>query len=175
MAEFQIIEQPLPGVVLLECPRYFDNRGEFTKLFHADGLQECGLQFIPVESFLTRSKVGVIRGMHFQVGEAAHDKLVCCPKGRVLDVVVDVRPESPHFNKPFAIELSDSNSIALLIGKGYAHGFLSLEYYSSMLYYTTTVHNPELDRGVLWSSIDFDWPIQQPLISERDASHPKIC
>jgi dTDP-4-dehydrorhamnose 3,5-epimerase len=174
VAELAIIEQPLPGVALLQCPRYADHRGDFTKLFHADALRSLGLPFTPAESFLTRSKAGVIRGMHFQVGEAAHDKLVCCPRGRVLDVVVDVRPESPHFNKPVAVELSEHTSTALLIGKGYGHGFLALDEDSWMLYSTTTVHCPALDRGVLWSSIDFDWPIQQPVISERDSNHPTI-
>ena len=112
--------------------------------------------------------------MHFQVGEAAHDKLVSCIKGQVLDVVVDVRPESPHFNKPFAVEISDSSNTALLIGKGYAHGFLTLAEDSWMLYTTSTVHCPSLDRGVLWSSIAFDWPSTKPLISERDGLHPSI-
>lgn len=174
MAEFKIIDQPLPGVTLLQCPHSSDHRGDFTKLFHADALNSLGLPFIPAESFLTRSKAGVLRGMHFQVGDAAHDKLVCCPKGRVLDVVVDLQPESEHFNNPVAVELSEHAGTALLIGKGYGHGFLALDDDSWMLYSTTTVHNPALDRGVLWSSIDFDWPIEQPVISERDRQHPPI-
>lgn len=174
MAELAIIEHLLPGVTLLQCPHYADHRGDFTKLLHTDALRSLGLPFIPAESFLTRSKAGVIRGMHFQVGEAAHDKLVSCPKGRVLDVVVDVRPESAHFNKPVAVQLSEHSNTALLIGKGYGHGFLALDDDSWMLYSTTTVHNPKLDRGVLWSSIDFDWPVQQPVISERDREHPMI-
>lgn len=174
MAEFKIIDQPLPGVTLLQCPHSSDHRGDFTKLFHADALNSLGLPFTAAESFLTRSKACVLRGMHFQVGDAAHDKLVCCPKGRVLDVVVDVQPESEHFNKPAALELSEHAGTALLIGKGYGHGFLALDDDSWMLYSTTTVHNPALDRGVLWSSIDFDWPIEQPVISERDRQHPPI-
>jgi dTDP-4-dehydrorhamnose 3,5-epimerase len=174
MSELSIIDQLLPGVTLLQCPHYTDHRGDFTKLFHADSLSCLGLPFIPAESFLTRSKAGVIRGMHFQVGEAAHDKLVCCPKGRVLDVVVDVRPESAYFNRPVAVEISEHRNTALLIGKGYGHGFLALDDDSWMLYSTTTIHNPELDCGVLWSSIDFDWPVQHPVISERDRQHPMI-
>ena len=174
MAEFKIIDQPLPGVTLLQCPHSSDHRGDFTKLFHADALNSLGLPFSPAESFLTRSKAGVLRGMHFQVCEAAHDKLVCCPRGRVLDVVVDVQPESEYFNKPVAVELSELAGTALLICKGYSHGFLALDDDSWMLYSTTTIHNPPLDRGVLWSSIDFNWPIQDPVISERDCQHPPI-
>jgi dTDP-4-dehydrorhamnose 3,5-epimerase len=174
VSEFTIIDQPLPGVILLQCPYYSDHRGDFIKLFHCGAMSSLGLPFIPAESFLTRSNAGVIRGMHFQVDEAAHDKLVYCPKGRVLDVVVDIRKDSAHFNQPVAFELSEHGNTALLIGKGYGHGFLALEPDSWMLYFTNTVYNPALDRGVLWSSIAFDWPVQQPVISERDRQHPSI-
>ena len=174
MADLRVRSQPLPGVYVLDCPYFPDQRGDFTKLFHIDALSKQGIAFTPAESFLTRSKADVLRGMHFQVGEAAHVKLVTCIKGQVLDVVVDVRPESINFNKPFAIEISESNNTALLIGKGYAHGFLTLAEDSWMLYTTSTIHCPSLDRGVLWSSIAFDWPIAKPLISERDGLHPLL-
>ena len=174
MADLQILDQPLPGVYVLDCPHYQDHRGDFIKLFHADDLLAQGISFTPAESFLTRSKAGVLRGMHFQVGEAAHIKLVACPKGRVLDVVVDVRPESPNFNKPFAIELAEHSNTALLIAKGYAHGFLALDDDSWMLYFTSTVHCPAMDRGVLWSSIAIDWPNGQIKLSGRDELHQPI-
>ncbi len=174
MAELTIINELLPGVTLLHCPHYTDHRGDFTKVFHADALRHIGFSFTPVESFLTRSKAGVIRGMHFQVGEAAHDKLVYCPKGEVMDVVVDVRPESEYFNRPVVVHLSETSNTALLIGKGFGHGFLALADDSWMFYFTTTVHNPSLDRGVLWSSIAFNWPVTNPVISDRDMNLPPI-
>lgn len=174
MAEISIVEKLLPGVKRLEYPRYTDLRGDFTKLYHSDALKSINLPFNPAECFMTRSKAGVIRGMHYQEKEAAHDKLVCCLKGRVLDVIVDVRSDRPEFNKPVAIELCEADNTALLISKGYAHGFLSIEEDSWMMYATTTVHNPELDRGVLWSSINFEWPTTSPIISERDCKHPSI-
>lgn len=174
MADLLIRSQPLPGVFVLDCPHFPDHRGDFTKLFHAEALLAQGISFTPAESFLTRSNAGVLRGMHFQVDEAAHDKLVTCIKGRVLDVVVDVRPDSPHFNQPFAIELPDTSNTALLIGKGYAHGFFTLDDDSWMLYSTSTVHCTSLDRGVLWSSIAFKWPREQPVLSDRDRRHPSI-
>jgi dTDP-4-dehydrorhamnose 3,5-epimerase len=174
MAEFQIRDQPLPGVFVLDYPQISDLRGDFSKFFHADALRGLGIAFSPAESFLTRSNAGVLRGMHFQMGEAAHDKIVVCIKGRVLDVVVDIRPDSPYFNQPFALELSQVNNAALLIGKGYAHGFFTLTDDSWLLYLTTTVHSPAMDRGVLWSSIAMDWPCQNPLLSDRDMCHPSI-
>lgn len=169
-----VLEKLLPDVFLLQLPFFKDHRGDFTKLFHYDIFMAQGINFTPAESFLTRSTANVLRGMHFQVDEAAHEKLVTCIRGKVLDVVVDVRPESDHFNQPVSVELSELNNMALFIGKGYAHGFLTTGDDSWMLYSTSTVHCPSLDRGVRWDSIAFDWPIDKPLISERDGCHPKI-
>ena len=174
MSSLIIRERLLQEVYLLEHPSYFDRRGSFAKIFHSQDLEEQGVEFTPAESFLTKSASKVLRGMHFQAGEAAHEKLVCCPKGRVLDVVVGINPDSPDFNRPIFVELSGEDSSALLIGKDYAHGFLSLSDDSWMFYHTSTVHCPELDRGVLWSSINFDWPIKSPLLSQRDLCHPPI-
>lgn len=174
MKDLKIIEKLLPGVSLFECAHYPDTRGSFTKIFHFDSLQKSGIGFSPAESFITKSSADVLRGMHFQTGEAAHDKLVYCIKGSVLDVIVDVRPDSELFNKPVSVELNENTPMAVLIGKGYAHGFLSLENDSWMHYTTSTTHCPELDRGVRWDSIDFRWPIQNPILSQRDKAHPSI-
>lgn len=174
MGIIQVRDHLLPGVSLIDCPFYPDKRGSLTKIYHSASLDQYGLHFTPAETFITTSFAGVLRGMHFQVGTSAHDKLVFCLAGRVLDVVVDVRRSSPYFNKPISIELKHDKPIALLIGKGFAHGFFALEDNSCMLYSTSTVHKPEHDRGVLWSSIDFDWPIMTPLLSHRDQQHPSI-
>ena len=174
MSNFTVVDQPLPGVFLLGCPYFEDHRGDFTKLFNCDDFSALGCEFLPLESYISCSDSGVVRGIHFQVDGSSHDKLVCCLKGSVLDVVVDIRPASPYFNKPISIKLSESLNTVLLIGKGYGHGFLSLEDRSMMLYSTSTVYNKALDRGVLWSSINFDWPIVNPIISERDSKHPPI-
>jgi len=174
MTGIQILDELLPGVYLLDLPHFPDNRGSFTKVYHHDAFQSLNLSFEPRETFLTKSCAGVLRGMHFQIDEAAHDKLVICLRGRVLDVVVDIRKSSPNFNKPVSIELDESKNTALLVGKGYAHGFLCLEDESWMLYNTSTIHNPELDRGVLWSSLNYNWPIDSPRLSLRDSKHPLI-
>ena len=174
MSYLNILEQSLPGVFILECFANIDDRGSFSKIFHSDSLNNHGISFLPAESFLTCSHRYVLRGMHYQSGEAAHNKLVYCPKGHVLDVVVDIRPDSPNFNKPFSVELSDKSSNALFIGKGYAHGFISLDDDNWMFYMTDTVHCPARDQGILWSSIDFEWPISDPIISQRDSLHPSI-
>ena len=112
--------------------------------------------------------------MHYQINKEDNFKLVTCIKGRVLDVIVDIRPNSPCYNQPFSLELSEDNCLALLIGKGYAHGFLTLSEESWMLYATSSVHCKTMDRGILWSSIAFKWPNDSPIISERDSLHPVI-
>lgn len=174
MNQISILEELLPDVFLVNYSNYSDERGDFDKYYSKKIFSDAGIQFAPQEFFLTKSKKYVLRGMHFQVAHAAHDKLVFCIKGNVLDVVVDIRPDSPHFNKPISVNLSDDNSTGLFIGKGYAHGFLALADDTWMLYATSTIHAPALDKGILWSSIDFDWPLINPIVSPRDNSHPAI-
>jgi dTDP-4-dehydrorhamnose 3,5-epimerase len=171
---FNVLSEPLPDVYLIRMPRFEDQRGFLLKSFHSEFFEALPNPFVPAEQFTSVSSTGVLRGMHFQEGYSAHRKLVNCLAGRLLDVVVDVRPESPNFNKPFSIELSGASPIAILIGIGYAHGFLSLAESSVMQYLTSSVHSPSNDKGVLWSSIDLAWPVIDPVISPRDAAHPQI-
>ena len=117
MPEFTIIDEPLPRVFLLNCPNSSDKRGDFTKYYNINSFTSLGIDFNVAESFFTRSTRDVIRGMHFQVGTSAHDKLVMCIKGVVLDVIVDVRYDSPFFNKPYSIQLSQECNNCLLLEK----------------------------------------------------------
>lgn len=165
----RLISEPLPGVFVLQSDPYYDLRGVFQKSFHAPIVADLtGIAFSTAEAFYTTSSRNVIRGMHYQEADSAHEKLVSCVHGRVLDVVVDVRSFSPSFNQPYAIELTPSSGITLLISKPYAHGFLALEDQSTVTYCTTSIHNPSKDAGVLWSSIDFVWPVEHPIVSARD-------
>lgn len=170
-----IIESKLlDNVFLLNCKSFKDARGSFVKIFQNKAFLELGLEFNPAEIFISNSKKDVVRGMHYQDGCSAHEKLIYCSQGSVLDVVVDVRAQSPFFNKPITIKLDSNDDYAIYIGKGYAHGFLSYSDNTSIIYCTSTIHNPALDKGVLWSSIDFEWPIASPILSERDKEHPTI-
>ena len=170
----EIISEPLPGVYILQNFFNNDERGFFSKIFNEDSFNNIGLDFKPKEHFFTTSKQDVIRGMHFQVGSSAQDKLIFCTQGSFVDVIVDVRKGSPSFNKPFSIELFAEDSKSIFIKKGYAHGFLSNTKLSSIHYLTSTIHNPLNDKGVLWKSIDFEWPIKNPILSRRDLNHPSI-
>ncbi len=150
-------------------PRIFqDSRGSFVKTFHQDSFQGLGLAFTPREEFFSVSAKGVIRGMHFQLPPVAHSKLVYCVKGRVLDVVLDLRKSSASYGQSFARELNATACEIMFIPVGFAHGFLALEDHSVMVYQTTTVHSPQHDTGVRWDSFGFNWPAVAPVLSERD-------
>ena len=166
--------QLLPEVYLLNYPRFSDDRGFLEKYYNSEYFSSLGFNFLPKECFLSESRVGALRGMHYQTGKSAHEKLVTCIRGRVLDVVVDIRPESPFFNRPVSFELTDKKQVSIFVGKGYAHGFLALEDNCLLLYHTSTVYSPSFDAGVLWSSIDFSWPNTNPILSNRDRFHKSI-
>ena len=110
--------------------------------------------------------------MHFQVKESSHQKLIQCINGSIIDVCVDVRKNSIFFNKPIAIELHGNS--AILVPKGFAHGFLSCQENTLVQYLCDKEHNSQNDKGVLWSSLNFKWPIEKPILSERDMNHPLI-
>lgn len=169
---FSKIETPIPGLFVLQ-PRIFkDNRGDFIKTYHTGLFQEAGLNFTPKEEFFSVSARGVLRGMHFQIPPFAHSKLVYSVTGRVLDVLLDLRRTSPTYGQTYSRELSATNRELLFIPEGIAHGFLTLEDASTMIYLTSVVHAPNHDTGILWNSFGFRWPTETPIISAKDANLP---
>lgn len=171
----ELVPTELPGLQIIR-PRIFqDARGSFVKTFHRDAFHELGLDFEPREEFFSTSAKNVLRGMHFQLPPVALAKLVYCIVGRVLDVVLDLRKNSPTFGCCCARELSASNREMLFIPVGFAHGFLALEDNATMVYQTSTVHSPAHDAGVRWDSCGFDWPLPNPQLSERDKKFPALA
>lgn len=176
-----LIDEPLPGVKILRPFVFEDSRGNFVKPFHEGQLADHRIVMTVREEFFSTSAVGVLRGMHFQVPPHAHQKLVYCLTGRVLDVVLDLRRGSLTFGRAAGFELSAANRHVLHIPIGFAHGFLSLDPASCLVYKTDAVHNPDCDRGIRWDSFGFDWTRQQssqavtPTISNRDAEHPSFA
>lgn len=160
------------GLFVLRPNVFTDARGSFVKTYHHALFRELGIEFEPKEEFFSVSARGVLRGMHFQVPPQAHRKLVYCVAGRVLDVVLDLRADSPTYGQSFARELSAANRELLFIPIGCAHGFQAREDHSVMVYQTSTVHSPAHDTGIRWNSFGFDWPEPQPRLSERDQTFP---
>lgn len=172
----EIVECPIPGVVLVKPVIYEDARGSFVKSYHRGRFREAlGVDPRFVEEFHTTSKKGVLRGMHFQVPPADHDKFVTCLAGAIWDVVLDLRAGSPSYGKSHGVELTGGNRLGIFIPAGVAHGFLTLHDQSLVLYRTTHAHAPECDTGVRWNSFGFDWGVENPITSEKDAKLPAMA
>jgi dTDP-4-dehydrorhamnose 3,5-epimerase len=170
----EIIATALAGVHVIR-PRVFeDARGSFVKTYQAETLRQAGLAFQPQEEFFSVSRRNVIRGLHVLLPPHAQTRLIYCVAGRVLDVVVDLRKASPTFGRVLTRELSAANREMLFIPEGFAHGFLTLEEASVMVYLASPVHSPAHDTGITWNSIDFEWPVREPVLSDRDRKFPAL-
>lgn len=170
-------ESALAGVRIIEHKQIVDDRGYFTRLFDQQLLVEQGIEFpiVQINQSLTKRK-GTIRGMHFQKSPKAEDKIIRCIRGAVIDVALDVSPESPTFGQWIAVELTDKNSKMLLIPKGFAHGFQTLTDDVEMEYYMSEYYSPEHATGVRWDDPLFSikWPIDDPFLSEKDRGWPNV-
>lgn len=164
----------IPGCYVLQARVLRDSRGTFVKTFHTPRFEELGLRTDWKEEYYSVSARDVVRGMHFQLPGADHAKMVFCLTGEVLDVVVDLRKGSPAFGKASSFTLSAENGRGLYLPTGCSHGFVSRADESGMYYKVTSVHSPEHDAGIAWDSIDFDWPVRDPSISDRDRRHPPL-
>lgn len=152
-----LVSEPLPGVKVLRPFVFEDARGNFVKPFHEDQLAAHGIAIHVKEEFFSTSAAGVLRGMHFQTPPHAHQKLVYCITGKVFDVVLDLRRDSPTFGQAAGFELSAANRHVVHIPIGFAHGFYSIEDNSCLVYKTDAVHAPANDGGILWNSFGFPW------------------
>jgi dTDP-4-dehydrorhamnose 3,5-epimerase len=158
------------GAKIITLPSSNDARGSFVKAFHESSLKKLGIHFTLRESYFSFSKKDVIRGMHFQLPPYDHGKIVFCPVGAILDVMVDLRKESVTYLQYFAYELSAGNHRALYIPEGFAHGFKSLTDDAMTYYLVTSEYNKEHDTGIRYDSIGFDWGVERPILSARDLS-----
>lgn len=170
----------IPDVLLLEPVRHRDHRGFFSETFSKRALAEAGVEIDFVQDNHSLScERGVVRGLHFQTEPAAQDKLVRVPRGAVFDVAVDLRHGSPTFGKWVGAVLSADNWHQLLIPKGFAHGFCTLEPDSELLYKVSDYYAPECDRGVAWNDPDIgiDWPVapEAAVLSDKDAKQPRLA
>lgn len=175
MSTMQIVETSIPGCLELVPPVFRDERGLFVKTFHAPLFSEHGLVTDYAEEFYSVSRRGVLRGLHFQLPPHDVTKLVWCLAGRVLDVVVDLRVGSPACGRHVAVELSSERANMLYIPTGLAHGFLSLEDNTVMMYKCTQVYSAEHDTGIRWDSAGIAWPEASPLVSARDGRFPSLA
>jgi dTDP-4-dehydrorhamnose 3,5-epimerase len=158
------------GCFELELQPALDARGSFLKVFQSSVLVGLGLPFDLRELFVTRSRRDVVRGLHFQGPPSDVAKLVACLEGSVLDAVVDLRVGSPTYLQHCVVELSADRANAIFVPHGCAHGFLATSDDALMLYAQSGEYDAEHEGGVLWSSVGIDWPVADPVLSDRDAS-----
>ncbi|MFQ5524305.1 MAG: dTDP-4-dehydrorhamnose 3,5-epimerase [Acidimicrobiia bacterium] len=163
----------------MERPVYRDDRGFFTESYHHAEFEEAvGHPVSFVQDNHSRSKRGVLRGLHYQLPPAAQGKLVRVVRGAVFDVAVDIRRSSPTFGEWVGYELSEDNFAQLWIPPGYAHGFLVLTDVADVLYKTTDYYAPDLERTIRWDdpNIGIAWPLggEAPILSPKDAAAPSL-
>jgi len=168
-----LIPTRLPGLILLQPEPISDTRGSFTRLSCVSTLAAHGIEFLPTQTSISRSSLrGTLRGMHFQLPPSTEIKIVHCIAGAVFDVVLDLRPDSPTFQKHVATELNDGQGV--LVPAGCAHGLLTLTDDAAVLYQIDREHDPERARGVRWDDPAFAivWPFTPVVMSDRDANWP---
>lgn len=166
----EIKESKIPGCYEIQPKILEDERGSFVKIFHEDIFKQNQLETNFAEEYYSVSKQNVLRGLHFQLPPHDHVKMVYCVSGEVLDLVVDLRVDSPTYKKVATFTLSSRQGNLVYIPKGLAHGFYVLSEQAIMVYKVSTVYSPEHDTGILWNSVDFNWPSANPIISQRDQS-----
>lgn len=164
----RVDNQKIIGVKIIENDPIVDGRGWFLKIFNEKIFNEKELRFKIRETFITSSKKGVLRGMHYQGGKTPAAKLVGCIAGSVVDVLVDLREDSVTYKNVIDVELKAGMNKSIFIPAGVAHGFYARED-SLMLYMMDECYSPENDFGVNWKSIEYKWNLEgDPIISERD-------
>ena len=170
-----VTETKLAGVLIIEPKVFGDSRGFFKETFQAERYREAGIEYTFVQDNYSRSQKGVLRGLHFQITKP-QGKLVSCPKGAVFDVAVDIDPESTTYGQYVGVELTEENHKQLWVPPGYAHGFCVLSETADFQYKCTDYYCPDDEVGFIWNDTDvaIEWPIDEPLLSDKDAKLPAL-
>ena len=172
----KVSETALPGVLLVEPQVFGDARGFFYESFHEAKYREAGIDRRFVQSNVSRSARGVLRGLHYQWPNP-QGKLIGVLEGEVYDVAVDIRQGSPTFGRSVGVMLSADNHRQLWIPEGFAHGFCVVSEFATFSYQCTALYDPKADAAICWNDAAFgiDWPVSNPLLSDKDAKAPLLA
>lgn len=174
----KVIRTDIEGVYIIEPQVFEDERGYFFESYNKDKLKDYGLEYNFIQDNQSKSRYGTIRGIHFQKGDFAQAKLVRVLNGKVLDVAVDLRPNSITFGQHVAVELSAENKRQLLIPRGFGHGFSVLSEEAVFFYKCDNLYNKESEGGLLYNDkeLGIDWKIDpsQAILSEKDKNNPLL-
>ena len=171
----KITSLALPDVLLIEPTLYADARGSFVELFNERRFQEHGLPCSFVQDNVSRSRRGVIRGLHYQRARP-QGKLISAVEGSVFDVAVDIRVGSPTFAQWVSMELEAGDGRLLYVPPGFAHGFTALTDGAAVLYKCSDFYDPDDQFGILFDdpALAIDWPVEEPILVERDRHWPTL-
>ena len=172
-----LIATGIADLVVLETRVHADPRGYFMETFSERAFAAAGLPTRFAQDNFSRSTRGILRGLHFQ-NPNPQGKLVRCTLGRVWDVAVDIRPDSPTFGRHHGVELSDENHLAMYVPEGFAHGFYVLSDVAHFVYKCTSAYSPADDAGVLWNdpALAIAWPlVGDPVLSDKDRRHGTLA
>lgn len=166
----EIFNTEFEGLYIISPTVFQDNRGYFFESFHSSKYQEKNIDTNFIQDNISKSVKGTVRGLHFQKGKYAQGKLSQVISGKILDIVVDIRSNSPMFGKHFSLELSEENHLQLYIPVGFAHGFTVLSDSAIFMYKCTNYYNKESERCILYNDKDLNinWGVENPIVSERD-------
>jgi dTDP-4-dehydrorhamnose 3,5-epimerase len=169
------VETGIEGLLIIEPKLFRDARGFFLESFQCERYSSLGLNLPFVQDNFSRSKYGVLRGLHFQKTRP-QGKLVTCLNGQILDVVVDLRKDSVTYSQSFSCILDSEKKTQLWIPPGFAHGFIVLSETADFFYKCTDYYAPDDESGILWNDPDLniDWLIDHPIISDKDLSLPSL-
>lgn len=169
----KVVAQPFPGIMVLEPDRFEDARGFFLESFEEERYRALGIAETFVQDNHSRSAKNVLRGLHF-TRNRPQAQIVTVMRGRIFDVVVDIRKDSSTFGKWFGTELGDEGPRQVYMAHGFAHGFCVLSDWADLHYKVSQRYDPNDDGGLRWndSDVGIEWPINTPIISERDRNHP---
>ncbi len=176
MGNFVFVPTDIEGVFIIETKRFGDERGYFTETYKKTDFDGAGLRYDFVQDNQSRSKKGVLRGLHFQRNHP-QAKLVRVIEGEVFDVAVDLRKGSPTYGKWVGAVLSENNGKQFMIPRGFAHGFLVLSEYASFCYKCDDIYHPEDEGGIMWNDPDIgiEWPFTDGIqLSDKDTKHPSF-
>ena len=166
----------IPDVLLITPNIFEDERGFFMETYKLSEFKKLGVEYNFVQENFAKSKKNVLRGLHYQLEPKSQGKLVRCVRGKVWDVAVDIRKGSPWYGKWVKVELSEENKNILWVPRGFAHGYVSVEEDSEILYLTTEEYAPQFERGILWNdpTLKIDWGVDSPIVSQKDGKLPLL-
>lgn len=175
----KIVTTDIPDILLVTPTQHGDERGYFSETYNAEALKKVGFDETFIQDNQSYNKsAGVLRGLHYQTPPFAQDKLIRVTQGSIFDVAVDIRKDSPSFGKWIGVTLSKKNGQQLLIPKGFAHGYLTLEPDTEVCYKVSDTYAPEFEMGIIWDDpqLKINWPLStSPLVlSQKDLLLPKL-